>query len=732
MRSVWLAVMMVVAVLVSSPCWCDWHKGIVHFHSKYSDGMYNLDSIWQDAQKAGVEFIFMTEHADLMGNEQKFVEYVNRCQWLTQQGLPVMIPGLEFPLKDFNLKRHLLLLGFDKPEFFGPNWKQPPYKFWNFPYSPIGEIEFLRQLPQWREYLLEKTEPVLSVMAHPSLWKPPFDFSSYQQLADGITQIVPKIDHLDALEFFNSTVTDFLVAEREELGWYKKFLTRQPDYDPWIGITCGNDSHLSEVEWRYTYVKSPDLTPASLMDGIKSGKSYASVWGAEFKDLTFPTPVGFYTMMEDDNHRVLPGQKLTISFHLVWPRPLVADKEIRLLLDGEELAGSRKGYLIHTPGIEKELSYSFSFSAPSSGKHTLCIHSPGQIMGPQFEFVVEQPPTPVSPPPLPSGGELGRIAFVSNRDGNDEIYVMNADGTNHINLTNNPASDDFPSWSPDGTKIAFDSYRDGNYEIYVMNADGTNQTRLTNNPEKDCAPSWSPDGSRIAFYSVESLSGAGPDYRLCLWTVSPDGRNLRLVLSRDADEAYIDFQWSPDGSKFVFEPTDDQIYTINADGTNVRRLTAGATWCFNPSYDPRGGRIAFSGSGELPPGRYPSGEPDKEIWVFNADGSGLLQLTRNEVNDWLPRWSPDGSNIAFWSNRDDNREIYAMNADGTNQTRLTNKPEWCWDYEPSWSPDGTKIAFTSTRNGNDEIYVMNADGSGQTNLTNNSANDGEPAWRPTH
>src|SRR6185503_7112081 len=96
----------------------------------------------------------------------------------------------------------------------------------------------------------------------------------------------------------------------------------------------------------------------------------------------------------------------------------------------------------------------------------------------------------------------GRIAFDSNRTGNDEIFVMNADGSNQINLSNNPAHDNNPSWSPDGKKIAFVSNRDGNDEIYVMNADGSNQTRLTNNGSADRTPSWSPDGTKIAFNST--------------------------------------------------------------------------------------------------------------------------------------------------------------------------------------------------------------------------------------
>ncbi len=98
--------------------------------------------------------------------------------------------------------------------------------------------------------------------------------------------------------------------------------------------------------------------------------------------------------------------------------------------------------------------------------------------------------------------EQTKIAFVSDRDGNVEIYVMNADGSEQINLTNNPASDWFPSWSPDGKKIVFNSDRDGNYEFYVMNADGSEQKRLTNNRAYDWSSSCSPDGKKIVFTSV--------------------------------------------------------------------------------------------------------------------------------------------------------------------------------------------------------------------------------------
>jgi Tol biopolymer transport system component len=99
-------------------------------------------------------------------------------------------------------------------------------------------------------------------------------------------------------------------------------------------------------------------------------------------------------------------------------------------------------------------------------------------------------PTPESPTVAPEG----RIAFTSDRDGNPEIYLMDADGTGIERLTDDPAQDLYPAWSPDGTKIAFASDRDGDFDLYVMDADGTGERRLTDNPAKDGDPVWSPTG----------------------------------------------------------------------------------------------------------------------------------------------------------------------------------------------------------------------------------------------
>ena len=127
--------------------------------------------------------------------------------------------------------------------------------------------------------------------------------------------------------------------------------------------------------------------------------------------------------------------------------------------------------------------------------------------------------------------QKAQIAFYSNRDGNDEIYVMNADGNNPHNLTNNPANDSGPAWSSDGKMIAFFSDRDGNYEIYVMDADGNKQRNLTNNPAMDMDPAWSPDGKTIAFSSYRDS-----DWKI--YVMDADGNNQRRLTNNPSQDAW--------------------------------------------------------------------------------------------------------------------------------------------------------------------------------------------------
>jgi TolB protein len=255
----------------------------------------------------------------------------------------------------------------------------------------------------------------------------------------------------------------------------------------------------------------------------------------------------------------------------------------------------------------------------------------------------------------------GRIVF----DNHDDVWSVNADGTDLIRMTRSPWPEFDPTWSPDGTRIAFRSEPDDDPEIWLMNADGSGQHRLT----RGLSPAWSPDGSMIAY--------ASPGEILC-----PPGHGLRCT----------------------------GISIMNADGSGQHRLpnTDGGEY---PSWSPDGTQIAFNSNLT----------GDHVMYIVDVDGSGIVDLS-GVGEGWQVDWSPDGRSILFTSHRDhpDNyTDIYVMRPDGSDVERLTNNR----GYTPAWSPDGTHVVFSAPG-----LFVMRAGGSDVTALPIAVGETSLPDW----
>jgi Tol biopolymer transport system component len=285
----------------------------------------------------------------------------------------------------------------------------------------------------------------------------------------------------------------------------------------------------------------------------------------------------------------------------------------------------------------------------------------------------------------------GKIAFTSDRDGNQEIYMMNPDGTNQTRLTNNSIVDDHAMWSPEGTKLAFVSQREaGGFAIFQMNMDGTNRVEITPLSDFFNVPpwgavgfsmSWSPDGRKIAFQD--------PSYN-DIWVVDVE-THARQNLTNDGGGQirFFDYHpaWSPDGSTILFSSPRDvdpctTLYTINPDGTNRRLLSGNHCPAYSPSWSPDGIKIVFVQlNGEF---------VESELRIANSDGTDVRIFDGgypDPNNRDYPRWSPDGRKIAFNIATADFKdiEIYVKNIDGTGYAQLTNTPAG-QNYRPSWQP----------------------------------------------
>jgi Tol biopolymer transport system component len=269
-------------------------------------------------------------------------------------------------------------------------------------------------------------------------------------------------------------------------------------------------------------------------------------------------------------------------------------------------------------------------------------------------------------------GANGDIAFVSARTGNWDIWVAHPDGTGLRNLTSHPSTDGYPAWSPDGQTLAFSSDRTGNWDIFAVSADGSGLRNLTKTPStNERYPSWSPDGRRLAFTEQNG----------------------------DVWGAHVS--------------VDGQIVVMNLASGSRRTVASGAS----PSWSPDSSKVTFAGAS-------PGGQ---DIFVVDARGGSLVNLTNTGGRSLWPSWSPDGNKIVYWGA---DNEIFVMNADGSNRRNITNSP--LYDGAPKWSPDGTRITFLrDLGSGEEDIMTMAADGSDVRRVTDHPAYDAWPAWQPS-
>jgi len=293
-------------------------------------------------------------------------------------------------------------------------------------------------------------------------------------------------------------------------------------------------------------------------------------------------------------------------------------------------------------------------------------------------------------------GDNGKITFTRDPDdANNEIYVMDPNGSNQTPLTNNGnVYDSNPAFSPSGTKIAFDSNRDGNFNIYMMDAqdddkdgNGENLTRLTKKTAEDEEPAFSPSGTKIAFAS--DRNNLGGNYDIYVMKAKPEGRKNR-----------------------------------------PKNLTKNTPLAFDnePSFSPDGKKIVFTSDRQ---------DSDGDIYVMNSDGTGVTRLTSDEAFDADASFSPDGTKILFRSGRvvGDNSEVFVMDAvdndndgEGDNMTNISNNPD-SNDGFPAFSPDGNQIVFRSNPPGEEyEVFIIDVETKDLARLTTNSVADNRPDW----
>ena len=314
------------------------------------------------------------------------------------------------------------------------------------------------------------------------------------------------------------------------------------------------------------------------------------------------------------------------------------------------------------------------------------------------------------------------IIFTSRRWWNYDIYITDIYGNNITHLTKNQWLDFNPEISPNGKKLAFISNRDGNREIYTVDLtwmdgytqwEGKNLTNISETIENDWTPKFSPTNDKIIY---ASYFPSNDNYDIFIMDI--DGKNKKNITNTSWYEKYP--QFSPDGSFIVYQSWRKGKMEIIF--TNLLELNS-----INLTQNPLSNDILPHGNAMSPDGQKIVFTSERngnyDIYLMNSDGSKQTQLTKSESNDFEPVFSPDGSSILFTSERDGNKEIYIMSNLGEEITNLSKNTKDDWN--PRYYPDGRKVVFQSLRDGSDnwEIYVMNMDGTNQKNISNYKGTD---------
>lgn len=369
------------------------------------------------------------------------------------------------------------------------------------------------------------------------------------------------------------------------------------------------------------------------------------------------------------------------------------------------------------------------------------------LLNPLLERLAKTPTEPGVSPVLTRGGG-GLIAFQSDRDGNLEIYVMNQDGSFKENLTDNPANDWGPAWSPDGERIAFLSERTGKSQVYVMNADGNGLEQLTGN-DVDAnwgGPlSWSPDGSRLVGTAYFSRSGRWT--QSLLYLIHADGSGSEpLIPNPESNFNDSNPKWSPDGKHIAYlsyRYTTTGLYLVDLETRKEATLSESDS-SFIPVFDwyPNGTKLAYLNIVRIPQG---ASEISSQLRAVDVDGTNDILLHSFEkmvesYSNWLA-WSPDGSRLALTADFGTNAngssphpQLYHLWADGSGLVPLISTTAIGGGL--SWSPDGNWIAIVSGQGGGSNVYLMDTSEFYQAISDRSvvrftgSGKDQNPQWQP--